>query len=175
MNQAVAVIPARFASTRLPGKPLLDRTGKPMVVHVADRAREAKRVSDVIVATDDQRIFDAVQKHAHRAMMTREDHPNGTSRIAEVAQSLSDRIEVIVNVQGDEPMIDPQVIDLLIERISGGDEPMATVASPFTPGENAGDPNIVKVVIDQRGRAMYFSRSLIPFDRDNAGITLTSK
>ena len=171
MPHAVAVIPARFASTRLPGKPLLDRTGKPMVVHVADRARAARLVTEVIVATDDRRIFDAVQRHGHRAIMTREDHPNGTTRIAEVAESLPPEMDLVVNVQGDEPMIDPAVIDLLIERLAGGggDEVMATIASPFGEGENPGDPNIVKVVVDQRGRAMYFSRSLVPFDRDRSG------
>jgi 3-deoxy-manno-octulosonate cytidylyltransferase (CMP-KDO synthetase) len=169
MSQAVAVIPARFASTRLPGKPLLDATGKPMIVHVAERARLARHVSRIIIATDDQRIHDAVSAHGFEAAMTRVDHPNGTCRIAEVAANLPPDADIIVNVQGDEPLIDPAVIDALVERIRSGDEPMATIASPFAPAENAADPNIVKVVVDQRGRAMYFSRSLIPFDRDGTG------
>ena len=165
----VAVIPARYASTRLPGKPLLDRTGLPMIVHVCRRAAEAASVDRVIVATDDQRIVDAVKAHGHEAVMTREDHPNGTSRIAEVAEGLPAEVDVIVNVQGDEPQIDPEHIDAAVERLRAGDEPMATVGSPFQPGEDPANPNIVKVVIDQRGRAMYFSRALIPHDRDGDG------
>lgn len=166
---AVAVIPARFASTRLPGKPLLDRTGKPLIVHVLERAAKARLVQRVIVATDDRRIAEAVESRGHSAVMTRQDHPNGTSRIAEVATRLDAAVDIVVNVQGDEPLIDPELIDLLVERLGAGAEPMATVASPFATGENAGDPNIVKVVVDRRGRAMYFSRSPIPFDRDGAG------
>lgn len=166
----VAVIPARYASTRLPGKPLLDRTGLPMIVHVCRRAAEATSVDRVIVATDDSRIADAVAAHGHEAVMTRADHPNGTSRIAEVAASLPPEVDIIVNVQGDEPQIDPEHIDAAVERLRGGAEPMATVGSPFQPGEDPANPNIVKVVIDQRGRAMYFSRALIPHDRDRTGI-----
>jgi 3-deoxy-manno-octulosonate cytidylyltransferase (CMP-KDO synthetase) len=166
---SVAVIPARYASTRLPGKPLLDRTGLPMIVHVCRRAAEAQSVDRVIVATDDQRIAEAVKSHGHEAVMTRTDHPNGTSRIAEVAARLAADVDVIVNVQGDEPQIDPEHIDAAIERLRGGDEPMSTIASPFQPGEDPANPNIVKVVLDQRGRAMYFSRALIPHDRDRTG------
>jgi len=162
----VAIIPARFGSTRLPGKPLLDRTGKPLVVHVAERAASARSVTQVIVATDDSRIRDAVVAHGQQAVMTSPDHPNGTSRIAEVAQSLSPDVQIIVNVQGDEPLIDPAVIDAAVERLKLGNEPMSTVASPFAVGEDPADPNIVKVVLDQRGRALYFSRALIPHVRD---------
>jgi 3-deoxy-manno-octulosonate cytidylyltransferase (CMP-KDO synthetase) len=166
---AIAIIPARYASTRLPAKPLLERTGKPLVIHVVEQACKSKLISDVVVATDDRRVYDAVVKHGRRAVMTREDHPNGTMRIAEVAAGLAKDIDIIVNVQGDEPLIDPAVIDAVVERLRRGDEPMATVASPFAEGEDAGNPNIVKVVCDRRGRAMYFSRSLIPFDRDGGG------
>lgn len=165
----VAVIPARYASTRLPGKPLLDRTGLPMIVHVCRRAAAAASVDRVIVATDDQRIADAVAAHDHEAVITRADHPNGTSRIAEVAAALPPDVDVIVNVQGDEPQIDPEHIDAAVDRLRAGDEPMATIASPFAPTEDPANPNIVKVVLDQRGRAMYFSRALIPHDRDVAG------
>lgn len=164
----VAIIPARFASTRLPGKPLLDRTGLPLVVHVARRAAEARSIGQVIVATDDERIARVVETHGFHAVMTRVDHPNGTSRIAEVAQMLPSIIDVIVNVQGDEPQIDPAVIDAAVDRLRGGDEPVATIASPFGEGEDPANPNIVKVVLDRRGRAMYFSRSLIPHERDRS-------
>ncbi len=163
---AIAVIPARFASTRLPGKPLLDRTGKPLIIHVVEQARRAQRIAEVIVATDDRRILEAVTSRGFKAVMTREDHPNGTMRIAEVAAALPADADIIVNVQGDEPMIDPAVVDRVVERLQSGDEPMATVASPFAVGEDPANPNIVKVVVDRRGRAMYFSRSLIPHHRD---------
>jgi 3-deoxy-manno-octulosonate cytidylyltransferase (CMP-KDO synthetase) len=162
----VAIIPARFASTRLPGKPLLDRTGKPLVVHVAERAAAARSIHRILIATDDSRIAAAVQSHGFEAVMTRGDHPNGTSRIAEAAAMLAAEVDIIVNVQGDEPQIEPAVIDAAVERLAGGDEPMATIASPFAADEDPADPSIVKVVVDQRGRAMYFSRALIPFDRD---------
>jgi 3-deoxy-manno-octulosonate cytidylyltransferase (CMP-KDO synthetase) len=161
-----AIIPARYASTRLPGKMLLDRTGKPLVVHVAEQAARARCVQQVLVATDDRRIFQAVEAHGHRAVMTRPDHPNGTSRIAEAAAALGSEFDIIVNVQGDEPMIDPEVVDACVERLGRGDAPMATVASPFAAGEDPADPNIVKVVLDRRGRALYFSRAVIPHVRD---------
>jgi 3-deoxy-manno-octulosonate cytidylyltransferase (CMP-KDO synthetase) len=173
MPHAVAVIPARFASSRLPGKPLLAETGRPMVVHCADQAARAGAVRRVIVATDDPRIQRAVESAGHHAVMTRVDHPNGTCRIAEVADPrlghLGADVDVIVNVQGDEPMIDPATIDRCVSALRDSGAPMATIASPFQPGEDPADPNIVKVVFDQRGRAMYFSRALIPHDRDRAG------
>ncbi len=165
----VAVIPARYASTRLPGKPLLDRTGKPLIVHVIEAARGAEMIDRVIVATDDRRIADAVRAAGHEAALTRDDHANGTSRLAEVAQALPADVDVIVNVQGDEPEIDPRLIDVVVRRLRDGDEPMATLAGPFARGDEPTDPNIVKVVVDQRGRAMYFSRSVIPHDRDHIG------
>ena len=199
MKSAIAVIPARYGSTRFPGKPLADRTGRPLIQHVVERALEAQRVGRVIVATDDRRIMAAVQRFGGEAMMTREDHPNGTSRIAEVVQRIGDETtadgvvesrksesrksradspgstssaSVIVNVQGDEPEIEPHVIDELVDGLlADPDAPMATLASAFMPDEDPADPNIVKLVVDQRGRALYFSRSLIPFDRDGRGVT----
>ncbi|MCZ6493348.1 MAG: 3-deoxy-manno-octulosonate cytidylyltransferase [Planctomycetota bacterium] len=165
MPSAIAVIPARYASVRFPGKVLADRTGRPLIQHVYDRVRQAGLVDRVIVATDDQRIIDEVQHFGGEAVMTRSDHPNGTSRIAEVASSLS--AELIVNVQADEPDIEPDSIDLAVTALQ--DHPqcvMATLASPFGPNENPADPNIVKVVIDAAGCAMYFSRALIPHCRD---------
>lgn len=159
---AVAVIPARYGSTRLPGKPLLDRTGLPLVVHVAEAASRAERIERVLIATDDHRIADAVAAHGYEAVMTRSDHVNGTSRIAEVAEALPAEVEVIVNVQGDEPLVEPALIDALAQRVAESEEPMVTVASPFAEGEDAADANIVKVVLDRQSRAMYFSRSVIP-------------
>lgn len=168
MPHVTAIIPARFASTRLPGKPLLDETGKPLICHVIDQANRAGRIDSVIVATDDDRIRAAVQQHGGRAIMTRPDHPNGTSRIAEVAAELPEAFDIIVNVQGDEPEIPPDVIDRVVQTLIDSDTPMATIASPFAPGEDPADPNIVKVARNQRGCAMYFSRALIPFPRDPA-------
>lgn len=166
MAQSIAVIPARYASTRLPGKPLLDRTGKPLVVHVAEQAAKAKCVDLVIVATDDARIAKVVQEHGYKAVMTREDHPNGTSRIAEAVGGLPRGYDLVVNVQGDEPEIEPGVIDGLIQRMRSGGEPMATVVAPFADDEDPSDANIVKVVVNARGQALYFSRALIPHKRD---------
>ena len=172
LPSAVAIIPARYASTRLPGKPLLDATGRPLVVHAADAASRAALIECVLVATDDERIARAAESHGHRAVLTRAEHANGTSRIAEAAESLPAEVDVIVNVQGDEPQIAPALIDRLIERLSGGSEPMATLASSFAADEDPRDPNIVKVVADRRGRALYFSRSLIPYDRGGGSIPL---
>ncbi|MHB1158083.1 MAG: 3-deoxy-manno-octulosonate cytidylyltransferase [Phycisphaerales bacterium] len=166
---SAVIIPARFASTRLPGKPLLDRTGQPLICHVIDRVQLARRPSHILVATDDRRIFDAVAAHgAARPVMTRADHPNGTCRIAEAAATLAADVDIIVNVQGDEPEMDPQVIDQLIERMrDDATADMATVITPFAADEDATNPNLVKVVITQQQRAMYFSRALIPFVRDS--------
>ncbi len=167
---AVAIIPARYASTRFPGKPLAAETGKPLIQHVVERVRRAIRVSRVLVATDDRRIADAVAAFGGHAVMTRDDHPNGTCRLAEVAAGLEPRdAQLIVNVQGDEPEIEPAVIDRLVDALAADfDAPMATVASPFADDEDPDDPHIVKVVLDQRGRALYFSRCPIPFVRHDA-------
>ena len=165
MTNAAVVIPARYDSTRFPGKLLADRTGKPLIEHVHERASAAACVTRVIVATDDERIRKAVTDFGGAAVMTRPDHPNGTSRIAEAAETIDDAI--IVNVQGDEPDLDPALIDLAVEHLaSRADCPMGTVASPFADGEDPADPNIVKVVLDGRGRALYFTRALVPYARD---------
>ena len=168
MPGIVAIIPARFASTRFPGKMLVDRTGKPLIQHVYERVVEASLVDRVIVAADDERIIDAVRSFGGSAVMTRSDHANGTSRLAEAAASLE--ADIIVNVQGDEPEIEPALIDLAIRALqSDADAPVATLASPFAPDEDPANPNIVKVVIGQNRRALYFSRALIPYDRDRTG------
>ena len=159
------VIPARFASSRLPGKPLLRATGKYLIQHVYERACGAKCAADVIVATDDERIRDAVEEFGGRVAMTRADHPSGTDRVAEVAAGLD--ADVIVNLQGDEPLLEAKSLDLLaglLDRDPGSD--MATLAVPISDKASYLSPNVVKVVCDERGRALYFSRSPIPMVRD---------
>ncbi|HEY2909204.1 MAG TPA: 3-deoxy-manno-octulosonate cytidylyltransferase [Gemmataceae bacterium] len=159
------IIPARYASSRLPGKPLLAATGKYLIQHVYERACEARCASEVIVATDDERIRDAVAEFGGRAAMTRADHPSGTDRVAEVAAGL--KVDVIVNLQGDEPMLEAKEIDLLAELLERDpDSAMATLAVPITEKSVYLSPNVVKVVCDDRGRALYFSRSPIPMVRD---------
>jgi 3-deoxy-manno-octulosonate cytidylyltransferase (CMP-KDO synthetase) len=162
-----AVIPARYASTRLPGKPLVDIGGKPMVVHVADRAREAG-ARQVIVATDDARVRDAVMSHGHTALMTRPDHVTGTDRIAEVAAArnwVDDAI--VVNVQGDEPRVPPELIRAVAQQLAGhANAAIATACHPIHGTDEMFDPNAVKVVMDHQGYALYFSRAPIPWARD---------
>ncbi|MFH1420311.1 MAG: 3-deoxy-manno-octulosonate cytidylyltransferase [Planctomycetota bacterium] len=166
--KAVAVIPARYASTRFPGKPLASETGKYLIQHVCEQASAATSISQVIVATDDARIIAAVQSFGGRAVMTRADHPSGTDRVAEVAGGLD--ADIIVNVQGDEPELEPASIDQLVALLAENPNvSVGTLAAPFAVGTNPADPNAVKVVLDARGRAIYFSRSLIPYPRAQAG------
>ncbi|MCS6851407.1 MAG: 3-deoxy-manno-octulosonate cytidylyltransferase [Gemmataceae bacterium] len=163
--QVAIVIPARYASKRLPGKPLLRVTGKYLIQHVYERACQAHRARTVIVATDDPRIAAAVRRFGGRVAMTRRDHPSGTDRVAEVARHLD--ADVVINLQGDEPLIDPEALDLLpglLERDPEAD--MATLAVPLRSKGDWLDPNCVKVVCDATGRALYFSRSPIPYVRD---------
>ena len=161
----LCVIPARFASTRLPGKPLKDIAGKPMICRVYDRASKAGKVSQTIVATDDERILNAVKEHGGQAMMTRKDHPTGTDRLAEVAASFPEA-DLIINVQGDEPLIEPSLIDELAAVFEKDEElQMATVKTEITDEEEKTNPNNVKVVTDKNGYALYFSRSLMPYPR----------
>ncbi|MGL6097412.1 MAG: 3-deoxy-manno-octulosonate cytidylyltransferase [Fimbriiglobus sp.] len=163
--RTLVVIPARFASTRLPGKPLLRDTGKFLIQHVYEQATRAKVGTDVIVATDDRRIFDAVESFGGRAVMTRDDHPSGTDRIAEVAANTD--AETIVNLQGDEPQFDPAGLDLLVELLAADPAAgVATLATPIRDRDTYVNPNAVKVVTDDAGRALYFSRSPVPFVRD---------
>ena len=161
----VAVIPARYASTRLPGKPLVPLAGKPMVQHVYERTKLASTVNRVIVATDDQRIIDAVRAFGGEARMTRADHRTGTERIAEVAAHETG--DVFVNVQGDEPLIDPAAIDTAVQALLEGEPAqIATVATPIRVTADIMDPNIVKTVLDFDENALYFSRAPIPWVRD---------
>jgi 3-deoxy-manno-octulosonate cytidylyltransferase (CMP-KDO synthetase) len=159
------IIPARLASTRLPNKPLADLGGKPMVVRVAERARESG-ASRIIVATDAPSILAACEAHGIEACMTRADHPSGTDRIAEVAATLGlAPNEVVVNLQGDEPLIDPALLAACAALVQEG-VPMATVAHPIHEVADVFNPNVVKVVLDKAGRALYFSRATIPWHRD---------
>jgi 3-deoxy-manno-octulosonate cytidylyltransferase (CMP-KDO synthetase) len=164
---AIAIIPARFGSTRFPAKILASETGKPLVQHVVDRVKLCKRVADVIVATDDRRISDALAEFGTKTVMTSPAHQSGTDRIAEVARDLPIDIDVIVNVQGDEPEIEPEVVDGLVRRMESSDDDMATAATPFPAGADPNDPNLVKVTTNLDGRALYFSRSPIPYRRDS--------
>ena len=162
------VIPARYASTRLPGKALIDIAGKPMIQWVQERAR-ASRASEVLIATDDARIVEAARRFGAPVEMTSSNHQSGTDRIAEVARAKAwAETDVIVNVQGDEPLMPHALIDqvagLLLNNRAAG---MATLASPLARVEDLLDPNVVKVVADGEGRALYFSRAPIPWDRDN--------
>ncbi len=164
----VAIIPARLGSTRLPGKPLLRETGKFLIQHTVEQARRAERLDRVVVATDDPRIVDACASFGAECILTRGDHPTGTDRLAEAAAMMGlAEDDVVVNVQGDEPEIPPACIDALVDLLGRAGTPMATLATRID-AERAADPNRVKVVVDRRGRALYFSRSVIPYDRDGA-------
>jgi len=157
------IVPARFASTRFPGKPLALIAGKPLIQYVVERCNKAKSLNDVIVATDDARIADVAKKFC-RVEMTRADHPSGSDRIAEVAARLG--CDAIVNIQGDEPLIDPEVIDAVADALHGCE--MSTAATRIKDPTDYDNPNAVKVVVNAAGRALYFSRRTIPYLRDAA-------
>jgi 3-deoxy-manno-octulosonate cytidylyltransferase (CMP-KDO synthetase) len=173
VTRFAAVIPARYASTRFPGKPLADLGGKPMVVRVCERARESG-ADPVCVATDDARIADAVRKHGFDACMTRADHPSGTDRIAEAAQKLGLADEaIVVNVQGDEPLIAPQLIAKVAAALQQNPEAsVATACHPIHDAAEFANPNVVKAVLNAKGEAMYFSRAGIPHPRQGAAKAL---
>ena len=160
----IGVIPARYASTRFPGKPLALIAGKPLIQHVVEQCQRAKSLSEVIVATDDTRIWELAQNFC-RAEMTLPDHPSGSDRIAEIA-ALCD-CDAIVNIQGDEPLIDPAVIDAVAAALAGCE--MSTAATPIKNFAELDNPNVVKVVVNVAGRALYFSRRTIPYLRDIVG------
>ena len=161
--KTLGLIPARYASTRFPGKPLHLIAGKPLLQHVVERCQLARSLAEVIVATDDERIASVARRFA-RVELTRGDHPSGTDRIAEVVARLA--CEAVVNIQGDEPLIDPAVIDAVAARL--GDCEMSTAATPLKELAEYDNPNVVKVVVSAAGRALYFSRRTIPFLRDLA-------
>jgi len=159
----LGLIPARYASTRFPGKPLAPIAGKPLLEHVVERCRRARALAEVIVATDDARIAEAARRFC-RVELTRDDHPSGTDRIAEVAAR--EPCEAVVNIQRDEPLIDPAVIDRVAAALAHA--PMTTAATPVRDLAEFDNPNVVKVVVSLTGRALYFSRRTVPYLRDAA-------
>jgi 3-deoxy-manno-octulosonate cytidylyltransferase (CMP-KDO synthetase) len=171
--KVLAVIPARYGSTRFPGKPLASIAGKPMIQHVVERVRQAKTVSRVVVATEDERILAAVAAFGGEASMTRSDHRTGTDRVAEVAAHIP--ADIYVNVQGDEPLISPETIDAVVSSMI--EDPSVQIATPcieITEANDIMDPNIVKVVLDFDGNGLYFSRAPIPWVRDaSAGLAVS--
>ena len=162
---AVAVIPARYASTRFPGKPLADISGRPMIEHVYRRAADARGVDAVVVATDDERVARAVARFGGLSRITGRQHRTGMDLVAEVARDL--HCSIVVNVQGDEPLVDPSAISLMIDALQGDpDLPMATLRTPIEREEDYASPHVVKVVVDGNDDALYFSRAPIPFHRE---------
>jgi len=161
----LAIIPARYASTRFPGKPLADMDGKSMIQRVYERVAAADAIDETVVATDDERILKHVRDFGGKAMMTRADHPSGTDRVAEVAAHFP-AAKIIVNVQGDEPFIAPRQIAAVVAPFAEAEVAIATLAHPITNERALLSPNVVKVVRNDRGRALYFSRHAIPFLRD---------
>jgi 3-deoxy-manno-octulosonate cytidylyltransferase (CMP-KDO synthetase) len=165
----VAVIPARYGSTRLPGKPLAPIAGRPMIQHVVERVQQAQSVTRVVVATDDDRIKKAVEGFGGEALLTRSDHRTGTDRVAEVATHL--QADIYVNIQGDEPLIDPGTIDAVVsEMLEDESVQIATPCSAITQKNEIMDPNVVKAVRDFEGNALYFSRAPVPWVRDSGGL-----
>jgi len=168
-KRVIGVIPSRWASTRLPGKPLAMIAGKPMIQRVAEQVIKAKSLDAVLVATDDQRIVDAVASFnipGVKAVMTRADHPSGTDRIAEAIAG--EECDVVINIQGDEPLMDPELIDRLAEVMLSGGWDMATAAAPINTAADLNNPSVVKAIFARDGQALYFSRATIPFIRDAA-------
>ncbi len=162
--EVIGVIPARYASSRLPGKVLLDILGKPMLQHVWERAKKSRLLDELLIACDDERVLAAARKFGAKAVMTSVDHASGTDRIAEAMKGRP--ADIIINIQGDEPLIAPSVIDALAKALLKDEHcPMATVIKPVAFSEELENPNVVKVVVDARGYALYFSRSLVPFPR----------
>jgi 3-deoxy-manno-octulosonate cytidylyltransferase (CMP-KDO synthetase) len=160
----LGVIPARYGAIRFPGKPLADICGKPMVLHVYDRAKQARSLTDLVVATDDNRIFSVVEQAGGKAIMTSVDHQSGSDRLGEVARKIE--ADIIVNIQGDEPLLEPQMIDKMVEPLTNDKTIlMGTLKKRIVDPEDLQNPNIVKVVCDKAGFALYFSRSLIPYPK----------
>ena len=173
IKKILGVIPARWGSTRFPGKPLADLCGKPMIRYVYEHAKSAKSLFDVAVATDDERICNAVLAFGGRAVMTSADHPNGTSRAEEALRKRSAEsgieYDAVINIQGDEPLLDAIMIDEVAEALSEPGVSFATLCRPLSKADQ-GNPNVVKVVMAQNGDAMYFSRSLIPYPRHESSV-----
>jgi 3-deoxy-manno-octulosonate cytidylyltransferase (CMP-KDO synthetase) len=173
--KVLAVIPARFGSTRFPGKPLSLIHGKSLIQHTYDNAVASPLLDGVIIATDDDRIYKHAQGFHANVVMTDPNHPNGTERIAEVISNLSERPDIVVNIQGDEPCISPELIEALVMAlVDNPDVPMSTVITPLTNLEDANNPSVVKCVINQKGRALYFSRRCIPGGKSSTPASTTS-
>ena len=167
--KVLACIPARYGSTRFAAKVLAKDTGKYLLQHTYERACQASHLEQIIIATDDERVLEACNSFGAECVLTSAEHQSGTDRIAEAVRDID--VEIVVNLQADEPEIDPANIDYLAELlIQNPDYPMATLAAEFKTAEQVADPNIVKVVLDGKGGAIYFSRSPIPYDRESAGI-----
>ncbi len=165
--RAVGVIPARLAATRLPNKPLADILGKPMIQWVWERSRRSRRLDDVVVATPDAGIVRVCGEFGAAAVLTSPDHPTGTDRVAEAARTLE--ADLVVNIQGDEPLTSPQALDALVEAMeSSSQAALGSLMFPLGPDDDPADPNLVKVVVDRSGHAIYFSRSPIPYPRGEA-------
>jgi 3-deoxy-manno-octulosonate cytidylyltransferase (CMP-KDO synthetase) len=160
---ATVVIPARYGSTRFPAKIVASDTGRPLVQHVVDQVKKCRSVAEVIVAVDDPRVAAALRPFGTTVLMTSSEHQSGTDRVAEVARGL--KAEIVVNVQGDEPEIEPGTVDGLIEHLEHSYDDMATAATPFAEGVDFSDPNLVKVTFDLEGHAIAFSRAVIPYRR----------
>jgi len=174
MDRVLGVIPARYASTRFPGKPLAPLGDKSIIEEVWSRARQARRIDRLVVATDDQRIVDACESFGAEVLLTDAAHPSGTDRVAEVVQRVGDDHEVVLNIQGDEPLITPSSLDRLAAAFDGRPQvEMATLAEPIDEVDDLFDPNVVKVVSARDGRALYFSRAPIPYHRGSSGVLAT--
>jgi 3-deoxy-manno-octulosonate cytidylyltransferase (CMP-KDO synthetase) len=166
---AIVIIPSRYHSTRFPGKPLTALQNKPMIQHVYERSKSAGLVKEVFVATDSQLIFDAVKNFGGKVVMTSESHTSGTDRIAEAAdkiKKLGHETDIIVNVQGDEPMIRPEMIDEVVGLMEDGRAGIGTLVKKISASEDINDPNVVKAVFNSEGFALYFSRAAVPYNRD---------
>jgi 3-deoxy-manno-octulosonate cytidylyltransferase (CMP-KDO synthetase) len=170
LRKVAAIIPARWGSTRFPGKPLHFIAGKPLIQHVWERCSRARMVDEVVIATDDKRIAEAAADFGAKVSMTSPKHRSGTDRVAEVARKLRG-VSHVINVQGDEPLIDPKLVDRLAQTLRASpDVEMITAANSFAPDEDVTNPNAVKVVLDAENNALYFSRGPIPFARDGKSL-----
>jgi 3-deoxy-manno-octulosonate cytidylyltransferase (CMP-KDO synthetase) len=168
VRKAVAIIPARYDSKRFPGKPLAPLAGVPLIVRVMQAARKSRRISDVMVVTDDERIVHAVVRYNGQAFLSKKEHATGSDRVAEIAEKLD--YDYIVNLQGDEPFLPPDVIDTVVEALDSPEVVMSSACSPTKEPSEADNPNVVKVVMDSKGDALYFSRSRIPYLRADDGL-----
>lgn len=159
--KVLGVIPARYASSRFPGKPLIDLKGKTMIQRVYEGVKKSAQFTEIVVATDDQRIFDEVNRFGGKVMMTKESHPSGTDRCAEVAQAYPE-MDIVINIQGDEPLVDYRQLELLIDAFQNSETDIATLGNHSLTKEDLDNPNRIKIVLNKRNQALYFSRSPIP-------------